>query len=94
LDTVYFPTRIQNTTIYAIDNFSGQENFVIFPIFNGLSDYNAQLIRIHDICLYEHTDNIINIRIINGNLLNDFKHILSFELWEDIFSEEEVNYHI
>jgi hypothetical protein len=97
-DTVGFPTRIQNTTISATDNtlrdFYSQGNFVIFPVYNGLSGHDAQLIMMHDTCLYEHIYNIINIRIINGNLLNDFKYGLSFELWEDIFSEEEVNYHM
>jgi hypothetical protein len=35
--------------------------------------------------------NIINIRRINENLLNYFKYSLSFELWEGIFAEKEVN---
>jgi len=35
--------------------------------------------------------NIINIRRINENSLNDFKYSRSFELWEDIFLEKEVN---
>jgi hypothetical protein len=44
-DTVGFPTRIQNTTISAIDNifidFYRHRNFVIFPIYNGLSGHDA-----------------------------------------------------
>jgi hypothetical protein len=94
-DTVDFPTRTQNSTISAINNilidFSRQGNFVIFPIYNGLLDHDAQLITIHDIGLYEQTCYVINIRRISENFLNDFKYNLNFEQWEDIFAETEVN---
>jgi len=84
LDTDDFPNRIQKTTISAINNsfidFSRQGHIVIFPICNGLSDHNAQLIMIHDIGLYDQIYNIINIRRINENSLNDFKYILNLEL--------------
>jgi hypothetical protein len=46
---------------------------------------------IHDIGLCEQICNILNIRSINENSLNDFKQGLSFELWEDIFAEKELN---
>jgi len=78
-DTVDFPTRIQKTTISAIDNsfihFSRQGNSVIFPVYNGLSDHDIQLILIHDIGLCEQIYNIINIRSINENSLNDFNRV-------------------
>jgi hypothetical protein len=92
-DTVDFPTTTQNSTTSATDNifigFSRQGTFVILPTDKGLSDHDAQAITIHDIGLYEQTYNII--RRINENSLNDFKYNLSFELWEDIFAETEVN---
>jgi len=95
LDTADFPTRIQKTTISATDNsftdFSRQGNIVIFPICNGLSDHDTQLITIYDVGLYDQIYNTINIRRINENSLNEFKYILNFELWEDIFAEKEVN---
>lgn len=53
-------------------DFSRQGDCVIFPIYNGLSDHDAHLIMIHDIGLYEQIYNIVNIRRINENLLNDF----------------------
>jgi len=46
---------------------------------------------INDIGLCEQIYNIINIRSIKENLLNDVKQGLGFELWEDIFAEKEVN---
>jgi hypothetical protein len=48
LSTVNFPTRIQNGSATAIDNIFVdaflQGNYVIYPLFNGLSDHDAQLI--------------------------------------------------
>jgi hypothetical protein len=41
--------------------------------------------------IHKQMYNIINIRRINENSLNDFKYSLSFEVWEDIFAEKEVN---
>jgi len=41
--------------------------------------------------IHKHMYSIINIRRINENSLNYFKYSLSFELWEDIFREKEVN---
>ena len=91
LDTADFPTTIQKTTISAIDSsfihFLRQRNIVIFPIRNGQSDHDAELITIHNIGFYDQIYNIIYIRRINENSLNDFKYILNFELWEDIFAE-------
>ena len=51
--TVNFPTRLQNNSATAIDNIfidvSLQENYAIFPLCNGLSDHDAQLIVLTDV---------------------------------------------
>ena len=51
--TVYFPTRIQNTSATAIDNIcinvSKLDEYIISPITNGMSDHDAQLIVINNI---------------------------------------------
>jgi hypothetical protein len=48
LSTVNFPTRIRNGSATAIDNIfvnvSLQWNYVIYPLFNRLSEHDAQLI--------------------------------------------------
>jgi exonuclease III len=53
--TVDFPTRIQNLSKSAIDNifidYSRLGAFEATPIYDGLSDHDAQLILIHDIML-------------------------------------------
>jgi hypothetical protein len=47
LSTMNFPIRLQSGSATAIDNIfidaSLQGNYVIYPLFNGLSDHDAQL---------------------------------------------------
>jgi len=49
--TVNFPTRIHNNCITAIDNIFIDkvkcENYSIGPLVNGLSDHDAQIIKIN-----------------------------------------------
>jgi hypothetical protein len=48
VSTVNFPMRLQNNSATAIDNIfidaSLQGNYVIYPLCNGLSDHDAQLL--------------------------------------------------
>jgi hypothetical protein len=50
---VDFPTRPQNNSATAIDNIfidvSLQGNYVVYPLCNGLSDHNAQLIALTEL---------------------------------------------
>ena len=51
--TVYFPTMLQNTSTTAIDNIfidtSKFPNYIVSPLYTGLSDHDAQLIMLSDI---------------------------------------------
>lgn len=53
--TVQFPTRIFNTYLYisTIDNIFMNtvkyNNFMVYPIINGMSDHDTQIIILHDI---------------------------------------------
>jgi hypothetical protein len=75
--TVYFPTRIQNTSATAIDNIfinvSKFDDCIIFPIVNGFSDHDAQLIAINDINLKILNSTPHFIRNIDKHALFDFK---------------------
>jgi len=73
-------TRFSATDFYRLLYRHG--SFVIPPIYNSLSDHDAQLITIHDIGFKEHIYNTHNIRRINQISLADFKYNLSFELWK------------
>ena len=47
-DIVKFPTRISNNSITLIDNFyinTSRLHFSIYPLINGLSDHDAQVLR-------------------------------------------------
>jgi hypothetical protein len=92
---VSFPTRLQNNSISAIDNifidYSRQGNYKISPIYNGLSDHDAQLISIQDVNLLVQTYNIQYIRKINKFSLDEFNYNLSFVTWEDISDDNDVD---
>jgi hypothetical protein len=53
VSTVDFPTRLQNNPATAIDNIfndlSLQGNYVVYPLCNGLSDHDAQLIALTEL---------------------------------------------
>jgi hypothetical protein len=47
---VHFPTRVQNQSSMTIDNiFIDITSYTVCPLYNGLSDRNAQLITIKDL---------------------------------------------
>jgi hypothetical protein len=91
--TVYFPTRIQKNSATAIDNIfidtSKFDNYVILPKINGLSDHDAQLITINDIHLKVLNNTPRFIRRFNG--IFDFRIKLSFETWDNVFKNNDMN---
>jgi hypothetical protein len=93
--TVQFPIRIQNNSHSAIDNIFINtlkfSDFTLSPIINGLSDHNAQRITICNI--FEQNCNTyfcFNRRIDKSSTI-DFNNKLSYESWEDIFADNDVN---
>ena len=94
-NTVYFPTRIQNTSATAIDNIfinvSKFDDYIIFPIVNGLSDHDAQLIAINDRNLKILNSTPHFIRNIDKHGIFDFKISLSLETWDNVFENNDIN---
>jgi hypothetical protein len=90
-----FPRRIQNTSSYVTDNifidYLKLETFKVFPIPSGISDHNAQLIMIHDMMLPIPPKVYFITRKTDKCSLNDFNYRLSFEMWNDVFEENDVN---
>jgi hypothetical protein len=65
-----------------------------YPINNGLSDHDAQLLIIKDIHLLTRKHKIPTIsskRIFNDLPLHNFQMQLSYETWDDIFSGNDVD---
>jgi hypothetical protein len=89
--TVNFPTRIQKNSSTAIDNiFIDTHKFrlhTVSPIYNGLSDHDAQLLTIKDLNFQITNLNNFYIRNINKYSVEEFKFKLSFESWDSIFSD-------
>ena len=93
--TVYFPTRIQNNSATAIDNIflntSKFDDYVILPIVNGLSDHNAKLFTINNIHLKVLVNTLRFIRKFNKQGILDFGIKLSFETWDNVFENNDMN---
>jgi hypothetical protein len=94
---VNFPTRVQNSSIIAIDNIfidSARPNSsYTSPIINGLSDHNAQFLTIS----YINTG--INLaplkwrlRKINNETITQLQHLLANEMWEPVLEDWGTNY--
>jgi hypothetical protein len=58
---------------------------------NGLSDHDGQLLIIKNIDLQIHEHKISTIRIFNDQSLLNFKMQLSYEMWDDMFSGNDVD---
>ena len=86
---VYLPTRSQGYSSTAIDNIFIDTykfiNFTVSPLYNGLADHDAQLLKINDIGLQLQHYYIYTIRNINNYSIQEFKTRLSYESWDSIF---------
>jgi hypothetical protein len=68
------------------------ENYSVFPLINGLSDHDAQvlsLLIIKDVNLQPQNQHIHTIRNINKYSIEEFKLRLSYESWKSIFDKNE-----
>ena len=91
---VNFPTRINNTSASAIDNFfmdiSRLEDFLVTPFLNDLSDHDAQILTIN-IPIRIHPDKPKFIRKIDKLTTLDFIYNLSNVAWDSVFDATDVN---
>jgi hypothetical protein len=88
IGTVSFPTRKSNPsqqlTTYS---FRGQKNYIIYPLINGLSDHEAQMLVKENIVLKKQRNYISITRDIDDQNIMEFQLQLSYENWEEIFIE-------
>jgi len=61
-------------------------NFTVSPQYSGLSDHNAQLLKINNVNLQLQNHRIYTIRNIKNYSIQEFKTRLSYESWDSIFS--------
>jgi len=96
---VNFPTRINDYTETTIDNIfldrSKNENFIIEPYYNGLSDHDAQMLKLYIPSYTSFKPGLARTgRKYDDSSLSDFKMKLSYENWENVFnstSDNDVN---
>jgi hypothetical protein len=65
--------------------------FGLSPMYNGISDHDAQIMLFYDITIIAHNKCAQMFRNIDEHSLLNFNYNLSFELWEDVFDENEAN---
>jgi hypothetical protein len=92
---VTFPTRVDISTSTTIDNFfidiSRIGKYDIYPLVNGLSDHDAQLLILHKVENQGQQQFTYMKRMMNNDTIANFQSQLSQETWESIFDEKDVN---
>jgi hypothetical protein len=87
------PTRSQFKTSTTIDNIFIDTykftNYTVHPLHNGLSDHDAQLLKINEINLRQQNQHPGTTRNINKSSIEDFKIRLSYESCNNIFDNNE-----
>jgi hypothetical protein len=87
VSVIHFPTRTIKNSRTTIDNIfldkTKPANFATFPLLNGLSDHDAQILEIylHNLnCKNLMKYKVTTIRKIDSNSIKEFKEKLSEEL--------------
>jgi len=91
--TVYFPMRTANNSATLIDNIfiDNRRHYTIKPCINGLSGHDAQLVTLNKFSLPFSNIEPSYIRNINKNTIAEFHLQLSWEQWDNMFGNKNVN---
>jgi hypothetical protein len=88
-----FPTRTNNVTSTATDNVFinkfKHENYEIYPLTNGLSHHDVQILRLPDTSIPNYGNELYPYREINEHSLNEFQINLSHETWKNVFRNND-----
>jgi exonuclease III len=92
-DTVYFPTRIINNSATLIDNIfiDNRRSYTIQRCLNGLSDHDGQILSLPNLIIPSNNATYMHTRRFNDNAVADFQLQLSYEQWDDVFDNNNVN---
>ena len=93
ISTAYFPTRtvINSTTLINNIFIDNRRHYTIKPCVNGLSDHDVQLITLNNFSLPFSNIETSYIRNINKNNIAEFQLQLSWEQWDNIYGNNNVN---
>jgi hypothetical protein len=68
-----------------------RETYTLSPVVSGLSDRNGQLIHMNNIVLQTCTSSVQLIRKFSKSSMNEFMIQLSYETWNDVFTDQDVD---
>ena len=87
------PTRIHNNSHTMVDNIFinkfKNESYSVYSLINGLSDHDAQVYSSSDIILPDDKNEFYSYRKISKHTVNKFQTSLSYEAWENVFSNND-----
>ena len=90
-----FPTRITKNTSAAFDNIfiykTKNSDYTAKTIINSLSDHYEEVLVLHNIKTIKPKTQFIIKRLINNDILAQFKLNISYESWSDTFTEFDVD---
>ena len=92
--TVQFPTRIFNGSCTLVDNIyinMEKHEIMIHPLLNGLSDHDGQIFTLEHVTIPVPRPTPTFTRKIDSISISNFSFLLSFENWDDVFIEYDVN---
>jgi len=83
---------MHNNSFKAVDNiFIDKVNYSIHPLVNGLSNHDGHVITINNITVDKRISKIQSIRKFNKFSISQFAVNLSYENWDNVFIEEDVD---
>ena len=92
---IQIPTRLGPNSSSIIDNVfldtSYFNKYDIAPVINGLSNHDAQLLTIQIYQKHKNTQRVYYKRNINKFTIAEFLLKLSYETWDSVFAENDVN---
>ena len=93
IDTVPFPTRITNNSATLIDNIfiDNSTSYTIQSCPNGLSDHDGQSLILLNLLIPTKSAKFIHTITLDNNSPTDFQIKLSYEKWDNVFGDDNVN---
>jgi hypothetical protein len=67
------------------------ENYSVFPLINVLSDHDAQALSLFNITIPNDSNEFYSYRKISKHSLDEFQTNLSYETWENVFNNNDID---
>jgi len=93
IDTVFFPTRIVSNSVTLTDNIfiDNRRSYTVKLRSNGLLDHDGQILTLFNLPMSCNSIKYIYTRRTDDNTIADFQLQLSYEQWDNVFGNNNVN---